>query len=407
MVGIWLNVLTATGASVIIFTVPFTRYLPKWFEGLCLGLSTGMAGYALIESRKLPREVAIANARKHAEQRMMATEMAYRVSAYEERLRAFYLEPLQTTDYRTIDAPIQPPAQLPSAIDVATVGDILKSGCHWLLIGETGSGKSVLATLLACNASQQGSVMILDPHYAPGDWQGFNVVGGGRDYPAINAAMDWALNEMQRRYELRDRGQPVGPLVTIVADELPSLMANCELAGDWLKILTREARKVGIRLMLLTQGAEVKALKLDGEGSVRQAFTYVRLGKSALDFSKSTKDQELIAAVRSLPRPSMLNDMPLQLPEIDVTRLRPVHTQPMDVNPVQRVTPAVEKVTPISNPLQKYVTRETWELYQECSSLREFERRLFGFVGGSAHTKAKALLPLLEANFGGSSAKNE
>lgn len=217
----------------------------------------------------------------------------------------------------------QQPIAMPRNKATGTLEDALNSGVHWMIVGETGSGKSTIANALAALASTQGAVQVLDPHASPKDWQGLRVCGAGRDYEGLNAMMDRQLNEMDRRYKLRTQGKETGEIITVIADELPSLMANCELAPRWIKDLSREARKVDIRLMLLTQGTEVKALNLEGQGTVRQAFTIIRLGKAATEHARLSKNPELYAAVIDMARPAMIDDIPLMIPELDCPAIEP------------------------------------------------------------------------------------
>ncbi len=179
---------------------------------------------------------------------------------------------------------------------------------HLLLLGKTGSGKTWLAerllSYLGCSSQ------VVTPHRKPGDFQGFEVIGGGRDYPAIAGALEGLLDEMQSRYQRFDKGDFSYPFLNIVVDEFPAIAANTKGATDAIKVLAREARKVKMRLILLSQGDEVKTLGIEGEGSLRECFTFVRLKGFCEKYAKQLKSPELQAWLKGFKHPCLVEDQP-------------------------------------------------------------------------------------------------
>lgn len=237
---------------------------------------------------------------------------------------------------------------------MANLEDV-KNHKHTLIVGPTNSGKSTVATYLA--GMMQGEVKVIDPHASPYDWQGLKVIGAGRDYAAIADEMSDNLEEMDRRYKLRAEGQKSFPELVLIVDEYPAISASGEcrkLAPVWLKKLTREARKVSIKLIILTQGAEVAALGLEGEGTVRDAFGVLRLGKLATAHAKSLKDDALLQQVKALRRPAMLDDLPVSIPEL-ATAIAPIFPSEFgsvwDVQPVQKLNLEPGKSEPLNPPV--------------------------------------------------------
>ena len=96
----------------------------------------------------------------------------------------------------------------------------------------------------------------------------------------------------------------------VAIDELPAIVVQCEKIQEQLKILIREARKVRITLILLTQGAEVKTLKMEGEGSVRDSLTFIRLGNFATDHARKLKDKKLLSWLKGSDRPCLVDNVP-------------------------------------------------------------------------------------------------
>jgi len=188
---------------------------------------------------------------------------------------------------------------------------------HLMILGKTGSGKSMLAEWLLSQLG--GKITAVTPHRSPNDWKGIKVVGGGRDFSAIAEYFSELTGEMQRRYQLYDIGRTDFDPWNIAIDELPAIMAapECGDVPSQLKELIRESRKVKIRLLLLTQGAEVKALKIEGEGSLRDSLTFVRLGNFAVDHARKTlKDDALLEWLKPQKRPCLVDDQPATVPNL-------------------------------------------------------------------------------------------
>jgi hypothetical protein len=198
-----------------------------------------------------------------------------------------------------------------------------------MILGETGSGKSTICKYLVSQVN--APCLIIDPHAAPTDWRGFTVTGSGRNYEAIATEFERLANLMQIRYEQRDKGiSQFDPLIVII-DEFPAIASSLgKGATDTVKLLAREARKVSIRMCLLSQGAEVKTLGLEGEGSIRECFAMLRLGNFALTHGKQSKDKNIGEALEQSDRPAMLDQLPCNLPILSDAQTMPVLPLPID-----------------------------------------------------------------------------
>lgn len=244
---------------------------------------------------------------------------------------------------------------------------------HVLVYGSTGDGKTLTTEWLMSELG--GLKLAVTPHQKPTDFPGMPVYGGGRNYGALTDkrgnpledvrefSLEELLNpgdrwlsaeqpptiaevvlavylEMTRRFELYSQGITKFDPVNVVIDESRSvLMKALGVAGLILDILA-EARKVGIRLFMLTQSDRVKALKFEGQGDMRECLTYLRLG----DFAKS-QAQELFEAglvteeslkwLRGQSRPCMVDDELAEIPDLsdfDKQRFQGVQ-QPTDKQP--------------------------------------------------------------------------
>jgi energy-coupling factor transporter ATP-binding protein EcfA2 len=225
---------------------------------------------------------------------------------------------------------IAAPVDAPAPVKFADVKQAL-SKPHVMLLGSTGDGKSTLAKHLAANCTAY--TIVIDPHAAPDDWGNLPVFGASRNYGEIALIMGLILQLMQHRYDARSKGAKQFEPIVIICDEYPAIIASLEagkVASSWMKLISREARKVAIRLVVLTQSPEVKAIGLEGEGSVRDNFCFVRLGEFALDHAKSLKDDAIKSAIEQADRPAMLGNLPCAIPTLSDRVAMPVLSMPSD-----------------------------------------------------------------------------
>jgi len=232
-----------------------------------------------------------------------------------------------------IEATVTPVLMEPENI----VTDLLASlsGKHCLIVGDTGTGKSLIAQWLAYQVG--GDVTVYDPDAAPDEWLGLSVIGRGGDFTSIAAAMADDLAELQRRIEVRgekgDRALAGMDSVTI-AEEFPLLREEIEIATTWLIKHARRGRKPKRFVIALAQDDQVKTLGIEGEGGVRKCFRMLRLGKFAVSHAKSLKDTALENWLKAGKYRCTVDDYPCQLP--DLTSYRSF-TPRLQVQPIELV----------------------------------------------------------------------
>jgi energy-coupling factor transporter ATP-binding protein EcfA2 len=231
---------------------------------------------------------------------------------------------------------------------------------HVMVIGKTGSGKSTICQALA--ALSGGRKFAIAPHFDPSkpdtEWRGCDgVFCGGRNYgtpededisyddivnnrvPDISAfqILRAILAEMDRRY--RDpRGFDAQEQHDWFLDETPAVARALDKTfGQLAAPLAYEARKVKLRLWIITQNDNVKALKLEGEGRVRDNFTYLYLGNKAKD------------RIRYLQKTGELKDIPE-----DSARLAVVDTEVAEVPDLDTLESWIDSNLPESRFYQFY-----------------------------------------------------
>lgn len=269
----------------------------------------------------------------------------------------------------------------PLPVKYADIESSLKKP-HLMILGETGSGKSTICKFLVSKVN--APCLIIDPHASPTDWRGFNVVGSGRNYGAIATEFDRLANLMQSRYEARDNGVTQFEPLIVIIDEFPAIASSLgKGATDTVKLLAREARKVSIRMCLLSQGAEVKTLGLEGEGSIRECFAMLRLGNFALSHGKALKDKSIGEALEHSDRPAMLDQLPCNLPVLSDSQSMPVLPLPHDYLELSVAPPPSSAmqtqsqstaIAPVFQKIVNYLDGKDWKKdYEIKSSIREFK----------------------------------
>jgi len=163
---------------------------------------------------------------------------------------------------------------------------------HLFLLGKTGAGKSYVSDRLV--RFLNGYCIVISPKKMPADFQGLQVVGLPYDYRAIHRALV-ALEKLmvEREAEMQRTGFTDFQPINVILDELPVSSSGCkDLDLDLLKplkALIRAGRTSKIRLIILAQGSEVKALGIEGEGGLRDSLTYVYLKGFVEDYAAKSK----------------------------------------------------------------------------------------------------------------------
>ncbi|MEJ9211710.1 DNA translocase FtsK [Bacillus smithii] len=181
----------------------------------------------------------------------------------------------------------QSPLTIAMGLDIsgqAVVAD-LKKMPHGLIAGATGSGKSVcinsiLISLLYKTTPEELKLLLIDPkmvELAPYNGIGHLVSPVITDVKAATQALKWAVDEMERRYELfahagvrnierfnqkaLEAKEKRMPYIVIVIDELADLMmmspADVEEA---ICRIAQKARACGIHLLVATQRPSVDVI---------------------------------------------------------------------------------------------------------------------------------------------------
>ena len=114
-----------------------------------------------------------------------------------------------------------------------------------LIYGAPGSGKTTFAEQEVKHRLEAGHrVIICDPHAAYGAWAGCFVVGGGMDYAAIDAKLEWFATEVRRRYKIIEtQPNPMFQPLTLCCDEFTNWAGRCSAASEFFQSALSDIRK--------------------------------------------------------------------------------------------------------------------------------------------------------------------
>lgn len=235
-------------------------------------------------------------------------------------------EIIGSTEFRHSESPLEAVLGLDLTGKPATID--LRKMPHGLIAGATGSGKSVsinsiLISLLYKSSPEDLRLLLIDPkvvELAPYNHIPHLISPVITDVKAANAALKWAVEEMERRYQLfahtgvrditRYNAMAVDkrqfslklPYILIVIDELADLMmmAPAEVEESISRI-AQKARACGIHLIIATQRPSVDVIT-----GLIKANIPTRIAFSVSSQIDSRTIIDIVGAERLLGRGDML-----------------------------------------------------------------------------------------------------
>ncbi|MCL1468895.1 ATP-binding protein [Argonema galeatum] len=204
--------------------------------------------------------------------------------------------------------PALPPSNFSEPSPSATVknfdtSEVIEESTGIGLLGNSGSGKTCLAKLLA--SEMGGQILVLDPHDDPENtnWSGLHVI---RDYPVIAEQLELLLGLLDNRDKTA---------LCIIADEWPGVRAWCkqqgtDVADRFLLRYGSEARKFNKLPIFCSQSGNVKALGLEGMGDFLENFSLIRLHRVAEKHARNLSDRSVFAWCNQVAYPCLVGDEP-------------------------------------------------------------------------------------------------
>ena len=210
-----------------------------------------------------------------------------------------------------------PAPQQPQPIDLLQALELADAA---LVCGARGTGKT---TLLQTLLNYRRNVHVIDIHATPGKWPGASqVIGSGRDFAAVERALQWVVTEMDARAKrlasgLASEQDFQADPITLLLDEWYACTQKADNAAEVIRTLIAESRKFGIALFLSSQSDRVKSLGLERAGDLKAGLAIVRLQKTSDGNRTATiamGDEEPKPAL--LPAPILTQPTPKKQPVI-------------------------------------------------------------------------------------------
>ena len=177
----------------------------------------------------------------------------------------------------------EPPDEPDIGLPVVRLEEIANLDNLWV-VGPKGSGKTtVLRQLLEL---RRGKHWAIDPHATPGKWPDCTVVGGGRDFAAIDHQIDTFIGWMDGRYKNMGTGRITeaeckAARRTLVGDEWRAIRKNLPGAKDMPSAAARlldilsEGRKAGICALAASHLDTAEGMGISGEKDMLKCFDMV------------------------------------------------------------------------------------------------------------------------------------
>jgi RecA/RadA recombinase len=222
-----------------------------------------------------------------------------------------------------------------------------------LIYGAPGSGKTTFAEQEIKRRQAAGHrVIVCDPHAAYGAWAGCEVVGGGMDYKAIDAKLEWFATEVRRRYKIIEtHPNPTFQPLTLCCDEFTNWAGRCSAAGEFFQSALSDIRKAKMFGLIVSHTRTMAGLaNAAGMASLRdEALLEVELlGQQCPKTGNAVPRYE---AVIKLPGMPLNKRFILQLPKLtDPSNHQPSKADSTYLDPVARLEQIYKLECDLSKP---------------------------------------------------------
>ena len=285
---------------------------------------------------------------------------------------------------------VDPQANSPELPD-QTVGPkmpVLTNYPSVLIYGAPGSGKTTFAEQEVKRRLEAGHrVIICDPHAAYGAWAGCEVVGGGMNYAAIDAKLEWFAEEVRRRYKrIESEPNPTFQPLTLCCDEFTNWAGRCSAAGEFFQSALSDIRKAKMFGLIVSHTRTMAGLaNAAGMASLRdEALLEVELlGQQCPKTGNAVPRYE---AVIKLPGMPLNKRFILQVPKLsEPNNHQPTKADSSYLDPIARLQKSVPS---FSNP-------DTTEQTGTPPDVPENESPEPGTLDGTRDTRPERLSAML------------
>ncbi|CAA9366250.1 hypothetical protein AVDCRST_MAG94-3740 [uncultured Leptolyngbya sp.] len=257
-----------------------------------------------------------------------------------------------------------------------------------LIYGAPGSGKTTFASQEVKRRKEAGHrVIICDPHAAYGAWAGCSVVGGGMDYKAIDAKLEWFAAEVRRRYKrIESEPNPTFQPLTLCCDEFTNWAGRCSAAGEFFQSALSDIRKAKMFGLIVSHTRTMAGLaNAAGMASLRdEALLEVELlGQQCPRTGDAIPRYE---AVVKLPGMPLNKRFILQVPKL---------SNPGNHQPTKQDSTYLDPIARLQNSVPTAPNPDTPEQAGTPPDVPETEPPKTGTLDGTRNTAAERLRAML------------
>lgn len=257
-----------------------------------------------------------------------------------------------------------------------------------LIYGAPGSGKTTFAEQEVKRRLEAGHrVIICDPHAAYGAWAGCEVVGGGMNYAAIDAKLEWFAVEVRRRYKIIEtQPNPTFQPLTLCCDEFTNWAGRCSAAGEFFQSALSDIRKAKMFGLIVSHTRTMAGLaNAAGMGKLRdEALLEVELlGQQC---PKTGEAVPRFEAVIKLPGMPLNKRFILQVPKL---------SDPGSHQPTKQDSSYLDPITRLQNSVPTAPNPDTLEQAGTPPDVPEVEAPEPGTLDGTRDARAERLSVML------------
>ena len=257
-----------------------------------------------------------------------------------------------------------------------------------LIYGAPGSGKTTFAEQEVKRRLAAGHrVIVCDPHAAYGAWQGCSVVGGGMNYAAIDAKLEWFAAEVRRRYKrIESEPNPTFQPLTLCCDEFTNWAGRCSAAGEFFQSALSDIRKAKMFGLIVSHTRTMAGLaNAAGMAKLRdEALLEVELlGQQCPRTGDAIPRYE---AVVKLPGMPLNKRFILQVPKL---------SNPGNHQPTKQDSTYLDPIARLQNSVPTAPNPDTPEQAGTPPDVPETEPQKTGTLDGTRNTAAERLSAML------------
>lgn len=189
----------------------------------------------------------------------------------------------------------------------------LRNAAFILIWGCPGGGKTSLAKRIAQLRAEAGDrIVVADPHGSKAAWEGWQIIGAGRNYEALDEYLEEYDQRITSEYKRYSNGETSFTRETIIGEEFTQWADNCKNSARFIKSICSDIRKVGKQAIIVSHADTLTglgnaqgmmaainraAIKIELEANINQNGDYVATGYGWIQYPGKDRNKVRISNV--------------------------------------------------------------------------------------------------------------